>query len=470
MIRVKAETRYALLLRHLAEQFFADTVEKDYEVCALWEDGAAKVRINGVWGEARGVGTHLEPHQQNKLNLGHAFADAAKKMGTPPPAYGLLTGVRPVKPAVSYLQHFSKEATAHFCRDYLVEEEKAKVLFSLAQKELQIKRRLGKRDVLLYLSIPFCPTRCSYCSFISSSAPKHLKSIPAYLELLEEELSQLGKLAQKHSLRIAAVYMGGGTPGILSHGQLDRLWGHTADCFDLQGSELTCELGRPDTVTKEKLAVLKQRGVERISINPQTTNDQVLRYIGRTHTAEDFFSAFHLAKSFGFASVNADLIAGLPGESEESFCQSVKDVLSLAPENLTVHSFCRKRSAETSDFPLCDRASAQRMLAFSHESCINAAYEPYYLYRQKNAAGALENTGYAREGKDCLYNIGMMEDLVPVLAAGAGGITKLPGIKETDKITRLAEFKYPFEYLSQPEKIRRNLSLLDGGIEAYYKE
>ena len=470
MIRVKAEERYSLLLYHLAEQFFPDTAKVDYQITAQWEGKKARVGINSVWGESESAKTTLSPHQQNKLNLGHAFAAAAKKLGAPLPAYGLLTGVRPVKPALDTLKRCPETALERFCGDYLVSEAKARVLLSLAEKELEVKKKLPPRAVLLYLSIPFCPTRCSYCSFISASAPKHLNSIPAYLQLLTEELRMLGRLVEKHGLWVAGVYMGGGTPGILTAEQLEHLWKTAAECFNLENSELTCELGRPDTVTEEKLSVLKKQGVQRLSINPQTTNDEVLRRIGRTHTAEEFFSAFSLAKSFRFSSLNADLIAGLPGESEESFCKSLREVLSLSPENVTVHSFCLKHSAETRHFSLCDRETAARMLKYSHQSCINAAYEPYYLYRQKNAAGAMENTGYALKGKECLYNIAMMEDLVPVLAAGAGGITKLAGSRGDEKITRLAQFKYPFEYLSHPEKLHRNLSLLDGRLEAYYKE
>lgn len=470
MIRVEAENRFSLLLRHLTEQFFADCHSADYRVSAHWDEQEAVVTLNGVSARATARKSHLTSHQAAKLAVGQAFAKAAQALGCPLPAYGLLTGVRPVKLALSYETAFGENAAAALQEDYLVAPHKASTLLALAQKEKEAEAILQPRDILLYVSIPFCPSRCSYCSFISSAAPHHLGRIPEYVMRLKEELCQLSSLCQAHRLRLRGVYMGGGTPGILTAEQLESIFSQIKESFSVEDCEFTCELGRPDTVTREKLAVLSRLGISRLSINTQTTNDEILKAIGRTHSAEDFFRAFAMAREFPFESINVDLIAALPGESQESFEKSVREVLALSPENLTVHSFCRKHSADTADFPLCPRETAAQMLAFSHESCIKQGFSPYYLYRQKNSSGALENTGYAQKGKDCLYNIAMMEDLIPVLAVGAGGITKLPGKKEGDKIRRLAEFKYPFEYLSQSQKVKANLAILDEWFYDYYRE
>ncbi len=470
MILVAAENRVSLLLRHLTEQFFDDSHSKDYRVEAKLENGEAVVCLNGVTASFPLLHGHLNAHQAAKLAVGRAFALAAQAQGCPLPAYGLLTGVRPVKLALSYLNVYEADALPLLREHYLVDEEKAATLVSLAQARRDLEKRLHPKDILLYVSIPFCPSRCSYCSFISSAAPRHLDRIPQYVELLQRQLNQTALLCRKHGLRLRGVYMGGGTPGVLSARQLHDVFTQIQREFATHSCEFTCELGRPDTVTEEKLQALCLAGVERISINTQSTNDRVLKAIGRTHSAQDFFEAYRLARRYPFASINVDLIAGLPGESKESFEKSVVEVLALQPENLTVHSFCLKHSAATAGFDLCPREDAAQMLDFSHQRCINEGLRPYYLYRQKNASGALENTGYARFGKECLYNVAMMEDMLPVLAVGAGGITKLPGKKEGDKIRRLAEFKYPFEYLARPEKIKENRIALDRLLEEYYKE
>ena len=324
----------------------------------------------------------------------------------------------------------------------------------LCETELSFEKSLSHRDAMLYLSIPFCPTRCRYCSFISSSAPKHLALIPAYLEQMQEEIRKTAELMRDTGKRLNAVYMGGGTPGILSAQQMKDLLSTVQDAFDTSALQEFCvEVGRPDTVTEEKLSVLKGLGVGRISINPQTIHNDTLSRIGRGHTAADFYRAMELADKFQFDSVNCDLIAGLEGESCDDFLRSVETVLALSPQEITLHALCRKRSAEKSDLPENQKAWQDAMLS-AHGSCINQGLAPYYLYRQKNAAADLENTGFAKKGRIGIYNLAMMEDLCDIFACGAGGIGKLIPKETGQRIRRFPGFKYPFEYLSDPERFR----------------
>jgi oxygen-independent coproporphyrinogen-3 oxidase len=251
--------------------------------------------------------------------------------------------------------------------------------------------------------------------------------------------------------------MGGGTPGILSAEEMADLLSLVKKEFDLSPLREFCvEMGRPDTITKEKLLVLKKAGVDRISINPQTTSDQTLLHIGRNHTAEEFFRAMELAKGMGFASINCDLIAGLEGEEPDDFLKSLREVLATSPEEITLHALCKKRSAEAEPEEKESRIW-QDTMEKAHGICINAGLEPYYLYRQKNAAADLENTGFAKNGSIGVYNLAMMEDLCDIFACGAGGIGKLLPKEKGEKIRRFPSFKYPFEYLSKPEKAEERL-------------
>ncbi|MBQ9545548.1 MAG: coproporphyrinogen dehydrogenase HemZ [Clostridia bacterium] len=441
----------SLMLRHLGEQFFSGESRKvllteSPDGAEVTIDGAsAKVRTDELW----------EPDEtkKRKLAAAKAFALAANALGEYP-AYGTLTGVRPVKAAYRYRNLFGIDAPQKFMDDFCVSEEKTSLLFSLADKEIGIEKTLGKKDVLLYVSIPFCPTKCAYCSFVSSAIPKRTDLLSEYLNLLFRDLDALGEIIKEKALNVRAFYVGGGTPGILGEKELfslaEKLFGISS-----KDAESTFELGRPDVITKEKLDALKNCGVKRISVNPQSTNDAVLSAIGRSHCAKDFFEAYSLAAKRGFE-INCDLIAGLPGDDIESFEKSVDDVLSLEPANVTVHSFCLKNGAQKG-FSLPERRIAEDMMRYSHSRCISSGRDSYYLYRQKNSSGALENIGYALPGTECFYNVAMMEDLLPALAAGAGAISKIPS---GGKNLRLAEYKYPFEYLSRRDKTAYNLDVI----------
>lgn len=397
---------------------------------------------------------HLELPRAKNAALGKAFHLASRRFTDYIPPYGLLFGVRPVKVPLFYLKNgFSKEETKKILKEeFFVSEEKANLLLLLAEKELGFEADLGKGAAMLYLSIPFCPSRCRYCSFISSSAPEHLNLIPSYLLQMKEEIKKAALVLRKKQIALSAVYMGGGTPGILSAEEMRELLSLVREEFDLSPLREFCvEMGRPDTITEEKLLVLRQAGVDRISINPQTTSNATLSRIGRKHTAKDFFRAMELAKKMGFRSINCDLIAGLEGEEPDRFLTSLKEVLAFSPEEITLHALCKKRSAE---YEPEEKESKiwQDAMSEAHRICINEGLEPYYLYRQKNAAADLENTGFAKKGSLGVYNLAMMEDLCDIFACGAGGVGKLLPKKEGERIQRFPGFKYPFEYLSCPEK------------------
>lgn len=436
-----------LALFHLAQAFGVADAEKIEQIqhgkvltIRLLRNGKASV------GE-------VVPSEKGKAGrdaaLGLAFAESALAAGGRTPPYGTLTGVRPVKVALRYLGAGRTESVRRLEKVFLVAPEKAALLAALAETEA---RETEPDEVMLYISIPFCPSRCRYCSFISSSAPDHLTLIPAYLDLLKEEIALTGEGLAEAGKRVSAVYVGGGTPGILSAKQMRDLLCAVRASFGKEIPEFSFEAGRPDTVTEEKLAVLAEAGVDRICVNPQTTRDEVLQINGRSHSAEDFYHAMELTRSFPFKTVNCDLIAGLTGDDAPGFLASVKKVLDLAPENITIHALCRKRAAadradRTEGFP-----GIREAVSHAHRLCMDRGLAPYYLYRQKMAVAGLENLGFTEPGHLCRYNLCMMEDLCHVAACGAGAIGKvLP--PRGGKIRRFPRPKYPFEYLAQREKI-----------------
>lgn len=370
------------------------------------------------------------------------------------PQWGVLTGVRPSKLLIATEKRLGREkAEVYFYNDLLVTKEKYALARQVADCEEKIITLSRPKSYSLYISIPFCPTRCSYCSFVSHSVQteKARALVPEYCRLLSEELRVTGKIAKELGLTLESVYIGGGTPTTLSASQLEELLYTVTDSFDLSYCrEFTVEAGRPDTVTEEKLRVLKDSPVSRISINPQTFSDEVLKNIGRCHSAKETEDAFNSARKIGFDCINMDLIAGLPGDTEEGFRFSLDKAVSLDPENITVHTLALKRSSNLGGQDMRVTAEnakrAAEMLRYAYEK-LSPVYRPYYMYRQSKSAGNLENTGWCKENYECLYNIFMMEECHTVLAAGGGAVTKL---KEygTDRIERIFNFKYPFEYIS----------------------
>lgn len=412
--------------------------------------GTAKADLSGELPEEER--TRLEQHAL-KLAVFKAVREAT---GSEYP-WGSLTGMRPSKLALRLLDDGMTPAAARrFLRErYLLTPDRAKLVLESAAYSDRTRRRFGRNDISVYVGIPFCPSRCAYCSFVSSETGKSGHLIAPYLERLFGEIEARGALIRALGLRVATVYIGGGTPTSLSAAQLDRLLSRMADSLPLGGMlEYTVEAGRPDTITEEKLRVLHDHGVGRISINPQSMSAAVLERCARPHSPEDVLAAYEAARKIGFDCINMDTIAGLPGDTPEGFRSTLRTLVALAPENLTVHTLALKRGAELRNEGPAG-ASAQdvmSMLDFSMEQMYNHGYQPYYLYRQKYMAASLENTGWTLPGKESLYNICIMDEFQSILSMGAGGMTKLV-TGGGQRIERIANNKYPKEYIASPEKL-----------------
>lgn len=370
------------------------------------------------------------------------------------PKWGVLTGVRPSKLLINTEKQMGREKTEeYFKNDLLVSYEKFRLAREVADWEEKIIGTSKPDSFSLYVSIPFCPSRCSYCSFVSHSVEndKAKNLLPQYVKLLSEELKHTGEIARKIGVNLESIYIGGGTPTTLSAEQLEIVINAIKNNFDLTTCrEFTVEAGRPDTITEEKLSVLKNSPVDRISINPQTFNDSVLQTVGRRHTAEDTINIFNMARRLGFNNINMDLIAGLPTDTVEGFCHSLDTAFSLDPENITVHTLAVKRSSTIGQnnpkLAVQNANTASEMLKYTYDK-LYEKYHPYYMYRQSKSAGALENVGWAKDNTECIYNIFMMEECHTILSCGGGAVTKLKAPKG-DEIERIFNFKYPFEYIS----------------------
>ena len=412
--------------------------------------GSARVRSTALTDRV-----HTDSLCQQILKL--AMYRAVLRSGHPRPPWGALTGVRPGKLLSPLLQSglTERQALEKFERDYDVSHERALLCLDTSRETLKADRLLQPEDVCLYLGIPFCPTRCAYCSFVSQATEKSMGLIQPFLEALGQELAAVAAQVRALGLRVVSVYMGGGTPTTLSAGQLEELFSRLEKEFDLSHlREWTVEAGRPDTITLEKLRVLRGHGVDRVSVNPQSMSDSVLEAIGRRHTAADILDALQLVREVGGFQVNMDLIAGLPADSPEGFRQTLEAVLALAPENITVHTLSIKRGARLhfGEGTLPEGGAVATMLAEADERLRASGYRPYYLYRQKNMSGGFENVGWTRPGFENLYNICIMEELCSILAVGAGGSTKLVR-RDGGKNIRLVAPKYPTEYIEAIERI-----------------
>ncbi len=389
------------------------------------------------------------------------------------PKWGIQTGVRPSKLLRNTIK---KLGSAEMAREYLKNELKISPdRISLTEQVVKAQEKFiennKKNDISIYISIPFCPTRCEYCSFISHSIEKAAKLLPDYSEKLIQEIERTGEIVRSNNLRVKTVYIGGGTPTTLAANQLQRLLLSVESAFDLTDTtEFTVEAGRPDTITKEKLAVIKNSAANRITINPQTFNDDVLKNIGRRHTSAQTVKAFKLAADMGFDNINTDLIAGLPGESLESFINSVKSAVALGAQNITLHTLALKRSSYlvTRDNLKNDlNAVTEQMIYNGNKILYDNDYAPYYMYRQSRSVGNLENVGWCKHGKECEYNIYMMEELHSIIGIGAGAVTRLkdPG---SEHIERIYNYKYPYEYIDGFDEILLRKNLINDFISKYY--
>ena len=364
--------------------------------------------------------------------------------------WGDLTGVRPTKIAMAKLnQGFGfDETVSNYIDTYDVSEKKAYLATKVAQKEISIISDIDPdKDYCLYVGIPFCPSRCLYCSFTSYPIAIYKEKSKLYIEKLKEELEYIAEV-YKHK-KLVSIYFGGGTPTSISHEQMEELFAKIQEVFDLSHlKEYTVEAGRPDSITE----VMKRYGITRISINPQTMNDDTLRTIGRAHTAAKAKEAFLLARKAGFDNINMDLIAGLPGENLNNMRHTLEEVKKLSPESITVHSLAIKRAAnlkqQMDQFGDTINHDMDHMLDMVSDTASELNMEPYYLYRQKNIGGNLENVGYSKNGLECLYNILIMEEITDIIAAGAGASTKLTYHAE-NRVERVENCKSVDDYIDR---------------------
>ena len=440
--------------------------KEDYIYTALEGDEiTVKAKIDGKYAEAKRTAEN-----EHARNMELAVFGVLTEILSIRPKWGVLTGIRPVKLAMQLhdMGLSEEEIRKKLKEERLVSDEKLDLLLTTMEHELEIRASSRPNSVSLYISIPFCPSRCSYCTFTSHSVEKAAKLIPQYVELLCGELKDIAVLIDEIGLHLETVYMGGGTPTVLTAKQLDRVLSTVNESFDMTGvRELTVEAGRPDTITAEKLAVLKKNGVGRISINPQTMDDEVLAAIGRKHTAEDVKNAFALAKTFGFDSINMDLISGLPGDNMEKFRKTIAEVIAMNPDNITLHTLTVKHGANLA--PMAQSvfaATADAMNEYAYGEFAKAGYFPYYLYRQKGTVDNLENVGFCKPGKEGMYNIFIMDETHTILSAGAGGVTKMKAPYDK-KIERIFNFKYPYEYIERFELMNERKEQVRNFYEKY---
>ncbi len=376
--------------------------------------------------------------------------------------WGLMTGIRPSKNVREFLASGGTNPDNYLIDRFGCDISKAKLATCVEKTESKYIDSKYDDGISLYIGIPFCPTRCLYCSFTSQSIAFSNKLIKPYMDSLIHEIEEVAKLEYVKKRRIETIYFGGGTPSALSHSDIERLFVATESNFDLSHvKEITFEAGRPDTVTGEKLDVLKRHNVSRISINPQTMNDETLRIIGRNHTSEEFLKSFHLAREFGFSHINCDIIAGLPGESEKDFSNTLSVLEKLSPESITVHTMSIKHGSfldmNYDMYSMTASNTVNNMLDMAHEVMTKNNMHPYYMYRQKNMLGNLENVGYCKNVCECIYNIYIMEEVQSIIALGAGGSTKLT---DNDRIERVFNVKEVSEYIKRTdEMIQRKTDL-----------
>ena len=456
-------------VEHVARLFFPaahlapQSPETGDRLLAKVEEGNAAVSL--TW-----QGTTLEgtapAGESPSFALSSLVYDLARQATGIRPSWGKMTGVRPVRLIHDNRRRGMGEEAIRslFCDHYDCTAEKFQLARSIADLQGPIIARSGPRDYSLYVGIPFCPSRCSYCSFVSRTTGKDGKLTGPYVDKLCLELEAFRDQAHKNGLNLRTIYMGGGTPTSITAPQLRQLMGKIRELFDLsQVEEYTVEAGRPDCTDREKLEVLKEYGATRISINPQTFSDQVLENIGRKHTARDILDCFAAARQAGHTNINMDLIAGLPGDTVEGFARSLETAIALDPENITVHTLTLKRA---SNLVIEKQAAADAGVAAMLERCsllADAGYRPYYLYRQKGTLQNLENTGWSKPGYEGLYNIYIMEEVHSILSAGAGGSTKLVD-QASGRIQRIFNYKYPQEYLEGFQEILRRKE----GVSDFY--
>lgn len=411
-----------------------------------------------------------------KIAAGAAVVAAAGEIVGYRPSWGMLTGVRPSKIATELLNMgYSKTRVKKILTsEYFVIPKKASLATEVAINEARLIGTPSPKDCSVYIAIPFCPTRCAYCSFVSYTSKKLLSLIPEYLVRLVSDIRATFETINRMGLNVKTVYIGGGTPTTLTADQLRVLLSVISECTDVSAlEEFTLEAGRPDTIDEDKLSVAKEYGVSRICVNPQSLCNEVLQEIGRIHTADDFLRAYDIARNSGIKYINTDLIVGLPGDNFKTFSTTFDKILSLRPENITVHTFCVKKSSDFlrrgSNVYSLRGGDSGKCVDYSQIKSAQEGYKPYYMYRQKNTVGNFENVGFALEGAEGRYNIYMMEEVHSIFAVGAGAVSKMVKYPtEPDEkaiILRLFNHKYPYEYLAEDKSTE-----MCQKFEAFYQE
>ena len=384
-----------------------------------------------------------------------SFCHAAKKIKNINLPWGVMCGIRPAKNVRSLMEEgYSDSEVVKILKDiYEVSDEKIELAKTVAENEKALLDEIGENSVSIYIGIPFCPTRCLYCSFVSTDIRVSGKYMNGFVEKLLLEIDKTAEIIEKMGAYVENIYIGGGTPTTLESHHLKSIFDRLKENFDFDKiKEFTLEAGRPDTITEAKLLEAKRGGVNRISINPQTMNNETLVKVGRKHTPDMVKNCFDMAKKIGFENINMDLIAGLPDETVDMFKYSLDEVINLDPENITVHSMAVKRAASLrfTDTELAKSKDMNEMLSYTQKRMAQTGRKPYYMYRQKNISGNLENVGYAKDGFMSTYNINIMEEKQTIIALGGGGSTKLV---MGDRIERIFNFKDPLEYINRFDEI-----------------
>ena len=424
-----------------------------------WLTATAKITLNGKTVSAvRRLKAGEETVRLRRRILQQSYYLAAIQLLDRKPAWGALAGVRPTKITTKHLLEGGTPASAdRLMRDvYYVTPERRQLAVDCSESTVKAVSLMDKDDLSVYVGIPFCPTRCSYCSFVSRTVGKKTELLDKYLAALEREIQVTARLMKESGKHLLTLYIGGGTPSILSTPQMIHLLDTLRESFDFSRCiEFTVEGGRPDTLNLEKLRAIREHGADRMSINPQTMEDSVLRACGRPHTGADVIRAYRQAEEAGFSAINMDLIAGLPTDNFDGFRRSLDAVAALNPANITVHTLALKKGADLFEKRegLSTAEEVSRMVDYSNATLRNLSYKPYYLYRQKYMSGSFENVGWSREGLDCLYNIYMMEELHTIVSLGGGGMNKVNLPDGT--LQRFHNPKFPEQYIEMIDSVCR---------------
>lgn len=434
------------------------TPDAELYLTSEYQENEKKIKTSVCLGEKSGE-AYFEADVADKFAFKNAVRKSAflalRNICNAETPWGVLTGIRPTKFLRGLLKGRSEdEAKSILASEYWVSENKIELLFETTKKSDFMLKKMDKKDIGFYVGIPFCPTRCSYCSFVTEAHGIYKKHIPEYSAALEKEVSAMADVVREAGYKVGSVYIGGGTPPVLGRELLASLIDKIKNTLLLDDeTEFTVEAGRPDVIDDGLLAMLSARNITRLCINPQTMNDATLKAIGRRHSASDVIRAFELARKYGFDNINSDIIAGLPGENEEMFLYTLDEIGRLSPEEVTVHAMYLKRASELSKGGVWSKSdSAFRMVEAAHGFLKQNGYAPYYLYKQRNSVGNLENTGYSKPGFESCYNTCIMEEENTVIACGAGASSKIAG----DGLKRIYNTKDVLLYIKNIDDMIKN--------------